>query len=220
IKLPLREQVNAEAIKQEAVLWEQASGHPNVLPIIEADEYDGQILIVSEYAAGGTLDDLLEKEGALPTKKAIEIAIGILNGLEFLHSRQIIHRDIKPANILLQGEIPRLTDFGLSRAVSGNSLSMSISINGTPYYMSPEAFNRKRNQQTDIWSFGVVLYKMVTGKLPLKAMMLPNFTPRFLAIRPLQCRISFHNFYNKLFSNLLLKFRQNAMQMRLRCAKI
>ncbi len=168
IKLPNREQVEVEAIKQEAILWEQASGHPNVLPIIEADEYDGQIVIVSEYAADGTLGEVLDKKGFLPVKKAIEMAIGILNGLEFLHSRQIIHRDIKPANILLQGEIPRLTDFGMSRAVSGNSLSMSISINGTPYYMSPEAFNRKRNKQTDIWSFGVVLYKMLMGKLPFE----------------------------------------------------
>lgn len=166
IKLPNSEQVDAESIKQEAILWEQASGHPNVLPIIEADEYEGQILIVSEYAADGTLGDLLSKRSFLPVKKAIEISIGILNGLEFLHERQIIHRDIKPANILLQGNIPRLTDFGLSRAISGNSLSMSISVNGTPYYMSPEAFNRKRNKQTDIWSFGVVLYKMLTGKMP------------------------------------------------------
>lgn len=166
IKLPNSEQVDAESIKQEAILWEQASGHPNVLPIIEADEHEGQILIVSEYAADGTLGDLLSKRGFLPVKKAIEISIGILNGLEFLHERQIIHRDIKPANILLQGNIPRLTDFGLSRAISGNSLSMSVSVNGTPYYMSPEAFNRKRNKQTDIWSFGVVLYKMLTGKMP------------------------------------------------------
>ena len=169
IKLPLREQVDAETIKQEAVVWEQASGHPNVLPLIEADEHDGQILIVSEYAADGTLEDLLEKQGGLlPVKKAVEMAIGIAQGLEFLHSRQVIHRDIKPANILLQGDIPRLTDFGLSRAVSGNSLSMSMSLNGTPYYMSPEAFNRKRNKQTDIWSFGVVLYKMLSGNLPFE----------------------------------------------------
>jgi serine/threonine protein kinase len=168
IKLPLREQVNIESIKQEAVLWEQASGHPNVLPIIEADEFDGQVMIVSEYASGGTLEELLKKEGVLSPRKTLDMALGIAQGLEFLHSRHVIHRDIKPANILLQGETPRLTDFGLSRAVSGNSLSMSISINGTPYYMSPEAFNRKRNKQTDIWSFGVVLYKMLAGKLPFE----------------------------------------------------
>lgn len=166
VKLPIREQVDAEAIKQEAVLWEQASGHPNVLPIIEADEYDGQIVIVSEYAPDGTLDDLLKREGALPVKRAIEMGDGILRGLEFLHSRRIIHRDIKPANILLQGDTPRLTDFGMSRVLLMNSLSNDMS--GTPYYMAPEAFSRKRNVQTDIWSSGVVLYEMLTGKLPFR----------------------------------------------------
>ena len=116
VKLPLLENVNIDEIRNEAVLWEQASGHPNVLPIIEADEHDGQIVIVSEYAPDGSLSDLLKKEGSLNSKRAVELAIGVLSGLEFLHSRDIIHRDLKPANILLQGETPRLVDFGLSRA--------------------------------------------------------------------------------------------------------
>ena len=73
---------------------------PNVLPIIEADEYDGQIVIVSEYAPDGSLEELLKLHGKLEIKQAVEMTVGILSGLEFLHSRNIIHRDIKPANIL------------------------------------------------------------------------------------------------------------------------
>lgn len=164
VKLPNTENVDFDAIRQEAVLWEQVSGHPNVLPIIEADEFDGQVVVVSEYASDGTLDDYLGRVGKLPVKKAVEIALGIIQGLEFLHSRRIVHRDIKPANVLLQGDTPRLTDFGMSRVVLGNAVSMQVS--GTPYYMAPEAFSRKRDRQTDIWSFGVVLYEMLTGEMP------------------------------------------------------
>lgn len=167
VKLPLAEQVDADSIKQEAVLWEHASGHPNVLPIIDADEYDGQIVIVSEFAPDGTLDELLRKKRILPVKRAVELTAGILNGLEFLHNKEIIHRDIKPANILLQGDTPRLADFGMSRVLRGNS--MSVNVSGTPFYMAPEAFNRKRNVQTDIWSVGVVLYRMLAGQLPFQS---------------------------------------------------
>jgi non-specific serine/threonine protein kinase len=177
VKLPLEEQVDTEAIKSEAVLWERASGHPNVLPIIEADEYDGQIVIVSEYAPDGSLEQLLKKHGALLTKRAVELAIGILNGLEFLHTRKIIHRDIKPANILLQGDAPRLADFGISRVMKTTGVSDNIS--GTPSYMAPEAFDRKRTIQTDIWSAGVVLYQMLKGKLPFPH---GNLTDLFAAI--------------------------------------
>jgi len=165
VKLPLDEQVDHEVIKQEAELWERASGHPNVLPIIEADEYDGQVVIVSEFAPDGSLEDLLNKKGGLlSVKQTVEMTIGILSGLEFLHSRNIIHRDLKPANVLLQGETPRLADFGISRVMKTNSASQNAA--GTPFYMSPEAFDRKRNAQTDIWAIGVMLYQMLAGKLP------------------------------------------------------
>ncbi|MGI8885278.1 MAG: serine/threonine protein kinase, partial [Pyrinomonadaceae bacterium] len=87
VKLPLDEQVDHEAIKQEAQLWEQASGHPNILPIIDADEYDGQIVIVSEYAPDGSLDEWLKTHGAMSVERAIETTVKILDGLEFLHSR-------------------------------------------------------------------------------------------------------------------------------------
>ncbi|MBS1792275.1 MAG: WG repeat-containing protein [Acidobacteria bacterium] len=164
VKLPLDEQVNFEAIRQEATLWEQASGHPNVLPIIDADVYDGQVVIVSEYAEGGSLSDRLRREGRLPVKEAVEMTLGILSGLEFLHSRRIIHRDIKPQNILLQGNTPRLADFGISRAMQTTVVSSTII--GTDAYMSPESFDGKRTVQTDIWAVGVVLYQLLMGRLP------------------------------------------------------
>lgn len=166
VKLPLDEQIDHSAIEHEAQLWAKASGHPNVLPIIEADEYDGQIVIVSEYAPDGSLEDWLKTHGKMSVEKAVETTIQILDGLEFLHSRSIIHRDLKPANILLQGKTPRLADFGISRAMKTTVASQSQNISGTFAYMSPEALDGKRSVQTDIWSVGVNLYQFLTGTLP------------------------------------------------------
>lgn len=166
LKLPNDEDIDLEAIKQEASLWVAASGHPNVLPIIEANIYDEQVVIVSEYAPDGSLAQWLKNNGGkAPTiKEAVEITAGILSGLEHLHTRKIIHRDLKPANILLQGQTPRLVDFGLSRVMKSTSHSRAVS--GTYQYMPPESFKGERSPQTDIWSAGVILYETLCGNLP------------------------------------------------------
>ncbi|MFY9223027.1 MAG: bifunctional serine/threonine-protein kinase/formylglycine-generating enzyme family protein [Blastocatellia bacterium] len=192
LKLVIDEEPDLNAIKQESSLWAKVGGHPNVLPMIEADIYDGQVVIVSEYAPGGSLDHWLkEHNGIAPSIEiAISITLGILSGLEHLHNKKVIHRDLKPANILLQGETPRLADFGLARVLKSSAHSGGIA--GTPVYMAPEAFDGKRSEQSDLWAVGVILYQLVSGQLPFPAkdtvillrsiimndpLPLPNFIP-------------------------------------------
>lgn len=164
IKLPKSEDVDWQAIVQEIGLWVLCGKHPNVLPFIEARNYNGQIAIISEYAPDGSLRDLLEKQGALSIKQVVEMVIGVLDGLVHLHSSRIIHRDLKPENILLRGNAPRLADFGISRVITANEYSNTIS--GTASYMAPESFNGKRTVQTDVWAVGVILYELLEGRLP------------------------------------------------------
>jgi len=169
LKLSRDEDVDLEAFKHEAAIWIQASGHPNVLTMIDADIYDERVVIVSEYAADGSLAGWLKRHGGkAPSMEAsCEMIDGMLAGLAHLHERRIIHRDLKPDNILLQGETPRLADFGISRVFRSGSYSTNIS--GTLAYMAPEAFEGRRNQQTDIWAVGVIFYQMLTGRLPYVA---------------------------------------------------
>jgi len=166
LKIPHEDELDMDAIKQEAALWAQASGHPNIIPIIEANIYDDHIVIASEYASGGSMQEWLNQHGgAAPSMDiALKVMFGILDGLEHLHTRQIIHRDLKPSNLLLQGHTPRIADFGISRIIK--TTSQSITIAGTYAYMAPEAFDGRRNEQTDIWAAGVIFYQMLTGRLP------------------------------------------------------
>ncbi|HJU55048.1 MAG TPA: protein kinase [Pyrinomonadaceae bacterium] len=174
LKLPNDEDVDLDAVKQEASLWVHASGHANVLTFIDADVYDGQVVIVSEYAPDGSLSNWLEAHGGkAPTvEAAVEMTLGILAGLEHLHRLGIIHRDVKPDNILLQHERPRLADFGIARILK--TTSKSTVATGTPAYMSPEAFDGKRNERTDIWSVGVIFYQLLTGRLPFPQTDIPS----------------------------------------------
>lgn len=219
VKLPLKEQVDADAVRHEATLWEQASGHPNVLPIIDADEFDGQIAIVSEYAPDGSLADLLKKQGRLSVEKAVEMIDGILAGLEFLHSRKIIHRDLKPDNVLLQGETPRLADFGISRVLRTTMTSSSVNLAGTPYYMAPEAFDKKRNEQTDIWAVGVMLYELLAGKRPFEEDNLINLVSSIATQEPQPLPANVPNWLNDVVRKALAKVPESryktASKMRL-----
>jgi formylglycine-generating enzyme required for sulfatase activity/tRNA A-37 threonylcarbamoyl transferase component Bud32 len=168
LKIPIQESVDLDAIKKDAATWEQAKGHPNVLPIIDADIYDGQIVIASEYAPDGSLNDWLKRhDGKAPSiESAVKMLDGLLAGLEHLHSREqpIIHRDLKPANILLQGEIPRLADFGLARLIKATQNTQTVA--GTPLYMSPETLRGKRTEQSDLWSAAVIFYHLLLGGFP------------------------------------------------------
>jgi eukaryotic-like serine/threonine-protein kinase len=169
IKIAMDEEPDLNAIRQEANVWAEIGGHPNVLPMIEADIFDGQIIVVSEYAPDGSLDGWMKENGgkAPSIESAAAMALGILSGLEHLHSKKVLHRDLKPANILLQGETPRLADFGLSRILKTGSQSTNAS--GTPAYMSPEAFDGKKIVQSDIWAAGVIFYQLLTGQHPFPA---------------------------------------------------
>lgn len=143
LKLSRDQDIDLEAFKQEAAIWVQASGHPNVLPLIDADVYDDQYVIVSEYVPDGSLAKWLNQHGgkAPSIEAATEMAEGILAGLGHLHEQRIIHRDLKPDNILLQRDTPRLADFGIARLLRSGSSSTNIS--GTLLYMAPEAFDGK-----------------------------------------------------------------------------
>jgi len=166
LKLPVLGDPDLAEIKREACVWVEASGHPNVLPVIEAEVYDGQVVIASEFAPDGSLADWLKRHGgrAPSAHAAVRMISGVLEGLAHLHARRIIHRDLKPANILIQGEMPRIADFGLARVLRSDASTQNVA--GTPVYMAPEAWNGQRTEQTDLWSAGVILYELLAGYRP------------------------------------------------------
>jgi serine/threonine protein kinase len=146
--------------------------HPNVMPIHSVSSTARLPWLVMPYLSCESLQERIDREGALPLIDQLQIAIQVARGLAAAHAQGLVHRDVKPANILLEGGVDRvmLTDFGLARAVDDASLTRSGVIAGTPQYMSPEqARGDSIDQRSDLFSFGSVMYTMATGRAPFRA---------------------------------------------------
>ncbi len=142
--------------------------HPNIVSIYDVGKQDDAQYIVMEFIDGITLKDYINQSGAMPWKEAVSIAIQICSALEQAHKNQIVHRDIKPHNIMLTKEgIAKVTDFGIARAVTSATITMVGSTIGSVHYFSPEqARGGYTDEKSDLYSLGVTLYEMVTGKVP------------------------------------------------------
>ena len=142
--------------------------HENIIHVYDFHRERGAMFIVMEYVQGIDLYDLLEKCGRLPYDVAAIIAMQVARALDYVHYRGIVHRDIKPANIMIArtGGV-KVMDFGIARDTSFGDLTEAGTGIGTPAYMSPEqVLGDKLDARSDIFSLGVVLYQMVTGKKP------------------------------------------------------
>lgn len=140
--------------------------HPFFCRVHDISEVDGLPFLSMEYLSGGTLHDLIEKQGALPRVQALKIAKQLCLGLIALHDGKILHRDLKPANIMLtECQDVRITDFGLAALMPEVGQKDCHSILGTPAYMAPEQFQRGEvSARSDIFSLGLVLFEMFTGQ--------------------------------------------------------
>ncbi len=149
--------------------------HPNIVKVIDYGEFDRIPYIVMEYLPGGTLKERMASHAGKPMdyREAVRILAPVARALEFVHARDTIHRDIKPSNILLtdSGQ-PMLTDFGVAKILDlddGQTLTGTGVGLGTPKYMAPEQWQNHITSQTDVYALGVVLYELVTGKVPYDA---------------------------------------------------
>jgi len=146
-----------------------ALSHTNITTIHEIDEFEGQMFIVMEYCEGKTLKQVIEKE-TLSIKKILDIGIQVCEGLTAAHKKEIVHRDIKSDNIMVtkEGQV-KIMDFGLAKLKGATKITQTGSTLGTAAYMSPEqASGEEIDSRSDIFSFGVVLYELITGHLPFK----------------------------------------------------
>jgi len=157
--------------------------HPNIVSIYDVGHEDNLYFIVMELIKGKTLKEIINEDGALPWKWSVNIAIQIASALETAHKNNIIHRDIKPHNIIITEDgIAKVTDFGIAKAVSNSTITAFGTTIGSVHYLSPEhARGGFTDAKSDIYSLGVTMYEMLTGRVPFDA-----DTPVSIALKHMQ----------------------------------
>jgi serine/threonine-protein kinase len=155
--------------KQEAQILARLH-HPNVVTVFDTGVDGGEGFIVMELVEGPTLRELLDREGRLTPERAGEIASALASALGFAHDHGVIHRDLKPANVLFMpdGRV-KLADMGIARLLSPEALTATLTLRGTPRYVSPEQARGDRvDSRADLYSLGCVLFEMLTGRTPFE----------------------------------------------------
>lgn len=169
--------------------------HRNIVSVFDAGEADGQYFMATEFVDGGTVADLLAKLRELPPALAAEVVLQVLEGLDHAHSRGIVHRDLKPENLLISsGGVVKIADFGIARVVASDTrLTSTGMLIGTVGYMSPEqARGVKVDPRSDLFSLGIILYELLTGRNPFAsenpatslAKIMANAATPIAAVRP------------------------------------
>jgi eukaryotic-like serine/threonine-protein kinase len=155
---------------QREALSASSLSHPNIVEVYDVGEDNGQYYIVMEYIEGYQLKQLLKKRGKLTLTEVIDIMLQVTDGMSVAHDAYIIHRDIKPQNIMIQDNgMVKITDFGIAMAMNSTQLTQTNSVMGSVHYLPPEQANGKgATLQSDIYSMGILMYELLTGKLPYK----------------------------------------------------
>jgi DNA-binding beta-propeller fold protein YncE/predicted Ser/Thr protein kinase len=141
--------------------------HPSVVPVYDAREEDGELIVAMRLVEGGDLRKLIDRQGPLSPARAVALLSQVADALDSAHAAGIVHRDVKPHNILVEGERAYLSDFGLAKAFEGTGAGSGASIVGTVEYMAPEQWRGERaGPAADVYSLGCVLYEALTGIVP------------------------------------------------------
>ena len=155
---------------QREALAASSLSHPNIVEVYDVGEDNGNYYIVMEYIEGRQLKQLLKKREKLTLTEAIDIMLQVTDGMSTAHDAYIIHRDIKPQNIMiLDNGMVKITDFGIAMAMNSTQLTQTNSVMGSVHYLPPEQANGKSaTLQSDVYSMGILMYELISGKLPYK----------------------------------------------------